>query len=357
MDTVATAEIDLELNPESRLDVIDVTERIRQRFGDCLLPYRKALYCSYHTTAGYLEQSLCARLNYSRDSVQSFVQSIHRLFPPEADYRHDQLHLRTELSEAQRLEEPRNADSHLTFIGSGLANCVTYLNSPETPVYFIDLDGIYGRTRRQRKTRVIGFTREESVAKTRISVPVSAHPIDAVNLKSLNLGLFEQLRLLLKKHGVENGRIDLALAPNELHAGLTVNEYETLLMKHDLVDVLHNPVRFMAEKGRHMWRDPRAIPSKAINYAKYDLVQVVNEFLDALGLSESFLERIIGKFLAFPASRFLWMKRKVSLLVSEPEGDGRSSIIQGLYQSPILVQWKKANCQTRHLNVTLVRFV
>ena len=28
-------------------------------------------------------------------------------------------------------------------------------------------------------------------------------------------------------------------------AGLTVNEYETLLMKHDLVDVLRDPLRFM----------------------------------------------------------------------------------------------------------------
>jgi len=36
------------------------------------------------------------------------------------------MELRTELSDAQRKVEPRNADSHLTYIGAGLRNCVTY---------------------------------------------------------------------------------------------------------------------------------------------------------------------------------------------------------------------------------------
>ena len=57
-----------------------------------------------------------------------------------------------------------------------------------------------------------------------------------------------------------NGRIDISLAPNEHHAGLTVNEYETLLMKHDLAEVLRNPLRFMAEKGKHMPSQPQGHP-------------------------------------------------------------------------------------------------
>ena len=107
-----------------------------------------------------------------------------------------------------------------------------------------------------------------------------------------------------------------------------------------------------------MIREPRAIPGKALNYAKYDLVQVVNEVVDALGLSESFVERLVDKFLAVPASRFLWMKRSLSLLVSDQEEDAHGSLAQGKYQSPILVQWKRpANDATRRIGMRIVRFV
>ena len=55
------------------------------------------------------------------------------------EYRHDQMDLRTELSEAQKIVEPRNGDSHLTFIGSRMRNCVTQRTDPKSPVYFIEL--------------------------------------------------------------------------------------------------------------------------------------------------------------------------------------------------------------------------
>jgi hypothetical protein len=233
---------------------------------------------------------------------------------------------------------------------------VTYRHCSKTPVYFVDLDGISGATKRRRQTTVIGYSEEELVDKTVVEIPLSSHPVDSVNLKDSRLGLFDQLHELLEHYEIVNGRIDISLAPTERHAGLTVNEYETLLMKHDLAEVLRNPLRFMAEKGKHMLRDPRAIPVKAKDYAKYDMVQVVNEFLDALGLSESLLERIINKFQSVPAARFLGVKRSLSLLVSQQGHEGRGSIVQGDYQSPILVQWKKAVAQTRRLKVAFVRF-
>ncbi len=127
-------------------------------------------------------------------------------------------------------------------------------------------------------------------------------------------------------------------------------------MRHDLAKVVRNPFRFMAQKGKHMLLDPRAIPAKAKNYAKYDLVHVVNEFLYTLGLSESLLQRALNKLLAVPAARFLEMKRSMSLLVSDQNGAGKGSIVQGNYQSPILVQWKRAEAQTRRLDVSFVRF-
>lgn len=351
-----TAEVTLQITPDARLDVIDVKGLLAKDSRELLSSYRRSLYCSYHTTAGYFDPRLAARLHHNRDSLRAFVGSFQQLFPPEADYRHDQLQLRTELSEAQRREEPLNADSHLTYMSAGLTNCVTCDNFSNSPVYFVDLDGVYRNVVRRRQTTVIGFNREIAVAEVRLPVPVSNHPIDSINLKDGRLGIFERLQELVNGYGIERGRIDISLAPDESHAGLTVNEYETLLMKHDLTEVLRNPFRFMAQKGMHMLGDPKAIPGKALNYAKYDMVQVVNELLDVLGLSESLVERVIDKFLAFPAARFLWMKRGVSLLVSKKNSRPASSIIEGTYQSPVLVQWKKASGQTRRLNVSVVRF-
>ncbi len=343
--------------PQNRVDVIDVCDLIRQRFGEVLGRYRKAVYYSYHTTAGYFDQRLSARLNHSRDSVHDFVCSFQTLFPPNADYQHDQLQLRTELTELQKKDEPLNADSHLTFIGSGLANCVTYANDPDKPVFFVDLDGVYRDRRRTRQTTVIGFNKESTVLEILRHVPVSGHPIDSINLRDPGLGLFEELQFLLDRYEVRTGRIDISLETAESHAGLTVNEYETLLMTHDLREVLRNPFRYMAQKSLHMVEDPRAIPGKAINYAKYDLVRFVNSFLDTFGLSESLVERMIDKFLAYPASRFLRMKRSLSMLVSDQEATGQTSIITGTYQSPILVQWKKPTQKARRrLKISVVRF-
>jgi len=353
---LSTQEITLELKPETRLAVIDVSKRLFEQHGDLLAPFRKLLYCSYHTTAGYLEQSLCARMNHRRESVEALVQSAQKLFPAGAKYQHDQMHLRTELTEEQKRTEPLNADSHLAFIGLGLENCVTYDNRPEMPVYFIDLDGVYRGTRRRRQTTVVGFNKAEEVVELQIQVPMSNHAIDSINLRDPRLGIIEQLNDLLAQYEVRKGTIILSLEPREQHAGLTVNEYETLLMKHDLVEVLHNPLRFMAEKATNMLRDPKAIRSKAKNYLKYDLVQLVNEVIDALGLNESLVERIIDRIAAASASRRLRMKRSLTLLVNSTDNDGPGAAVLGTYQSPILVQWQKTDSQTRCINVRLVRF-
>jgi len=353
---MAPKEITLALLPQARLDVIDVAQRIAMEFGDFLSRYRKAVYCSYHTTAGYLEQSLCARLHHSREHVAPFIRAFQKLFPPGANYRHDELQLRAELSEEERRREPRNADSHLTFIGSGLKNCVTYVNRPGTPVYFIDLDGIHEKGRRTRRTTVLAYDDDEVVQSGQIAVPVSRHPIDSVNLRDPRNGFMDQLSGLLEQSGIDKGRIDLALAPNERHVGLTVNEYETLLMRHDLAEVLRDPFRVMAIHSKHMLIEPMAIPSRTLDHAKFDFVHIFNELMDAFRVSESVVERILATFIRVPAARFLRMKRSISLLVSDTEGRGKSRIVQGTYQSPILVQWRRAEHQVRHLDVTITRF-
>ncbi len=352
------SQLTIEFQPEQRVDVIDVNQHVQKEAAGFLQNHEEALYCSYHTTGGYLEETICNRLDRCQDQIHEFIAPFRELFPFGANYRHDQLHLRKELSPEQRRTEPRNADSHLTFIGSGLENCVTYPSTPSRPVFFIDLDGINkdNHDRRERRTTIIGYDNERLVHETELEVPVSDHPIDSVSLRDPRLGLFKRLHEMLAEHGVKTGRVLLDLVPEENHAGLTVNEYETLLMKRDLAEVLQDPLRFMARKGRNMLRDPSAIPSKAKNYAKYDLVRLVNKVVDTLGLSESLVERIIDKCLAVPAERFLRMKRSVSLLVTEDAANGEGTIEQGRYQSPILVQWRKSEPQTRRLRARLTRF-
>jgi len=346
-------EIRLTLAPRGRFDVIDVTGRIQEEFGDALQGHREALYCSLHTTAGYLEERLAARLLEHRDRLSLFFRAFGAVFPPDAAYRHDQMDLRAELSEAQRAVEPRNGDSHLTFIGTGMRNCVTYRNRPTCPAYFIDLDGVNQGSHRERRTSVVAYDRAVTEHRFRLEVPTSRHPIDAINLGDPRLGLFERIDETLARTGIEKGRVDIALHPSERNVGLTVNEYETLLMQHDLREVLQNPLKFAAQKGRHMLDDPLAIPGKTINYARYDVVRVLNKLIEAFGVQESMVERLIAKLMAAPARRFL-RTRRISFLASDHAGEGRSRLVRGTYQSPILVQWQAPAGQARGLEINLV---
>ena len=59
----APVEVALTVRPRARIDMLDVRRRVSETHGDALDPFPLALYSSYHTTAGYLDQSLATRLN------------------------------------------------------------------------------------------------------------------------------------------------------------------------------------------------------------------------------------------------------------------------------------------------------
>lgn len=346
----------LAVSPRKRFDIIDVNTLLRQQYGDVLARYPRALYASYHTTAGYFDQQVCHALEHSADSIQDLVEAYRALYPEGAGYRHDNLALRDELTDEQKKDEPLNADSHLTFIGSGLLNCVTYDVHPNTPAYFVDLDGVYQSTRRQRKTTVVGFNREVVADRTRLRIPATPLQIDAYNLRDEKLGVFEQLNDHIARLGIAKGRVDVRLPDEEQSAALTVNEYETLLMRHDLAEVLRNPFRFMAQQGWNALRDPLTVPSKALNYAKYDFVVVVNKLMQKLRLRGTPVERGMERLIGSAARRRLHMKRHVSLPISDRDEDGVGAIVQGTYQSPILVQWRRPLRDVRALDVQFVAF-
>ena len=345
----------LELSPRSRYDAIDVRALFERNHGDLLEAFESVLYCSHHTTAGYLDQQLANRLHDRREGVDPYMRDFQALFPVGAGYRHDELDMRTELSDEERKKEPPNGDAHLTFIGSGLQSCVTYERRFGVPVLFLDLDGVYRGKPRRRTTSIVAYDREETVAEAVAQVPVSHHAIDSVNLGDERVGLNQQINELLSVYPVESGRIDISLDPAEEAAGVTVNEYETLLMRYDLTDVLNNPLRFVARQGRRMLQNPRAVPAKSLGYARYDVVRVINRLIDATGLNGTALEAFLTKLMAIPAARRLRFKRSLSLPVIRNE-EGRGQIVTGRYQSPILIQWAAAPRRARTLHLRLSRF-
>jgi hypothetical protein len=343
----------LEISPRARFDLIDVRQERACR--DLLNTFPRALYCSFHTTAGYLEQGVASRLVQTKFGIRSYLSLFQNLFPEGAGYRHDELSLREDLSERERALEPRNAHAHLAFIGAGLRNCVRYSNHRREPVYFIDLDGVVRYQPRRRTTSVLGFNAEEVVARERVRVPVSPHPVDSVNLKDPGIGLWTRLQESIARYEIGKGRVHLSLAAGEHHAGLTINEYETFLMRHDLTEVLRNPLRFMAEKGRHVLANPRAISARTLDYAKYDLVRAFNELFEIVGMNQTRLETALSRLIAVPARRFLGMKRSVTLPISDRDAEGYGTIAAGTYQCPIMVQWNHATGGERLIDVTFTR--
>ncbi|HZT78087.1 MAG TPA: hypothetical protein VFA27_15645, partial [Vicinamibacterales bacterium] len=186
------AELHLTLAPQRRFEAIDVTSRIPADARQIVQQHRRTLYCSLHTTAGYLEQSLSNRIGNDHQGVAQFFGSFHALFPPNAEYKHDKMELRTELTDAQKKIEPKNADSHLTFMGAGVRNCVTYTTQPGSPVYFIELDGKSEAMQRRRRTTIVAYDEEREVAHASVTIPMSKHPIDSVNLADPRFGIIDQ---------------------------------------------------------------------------------------------------------------------------------------------------------------------
>ncbi len=344
-------ELTLTLAPQRRFEAIDVNRHVSRSAGDVLGRHRRALYCSFHTTAGYLDQSLSARMHHRQDLLSQFFRAFHVLFPQGGGYHHDRMELRSELSDEQKVVEPKNADSHLTYIGSGMRNCVTYRSRPEAPVYFIELDGLNSASKRRRTTKIVAYDQERVVARVSVGVPVSKHPVDSINLADPRLGLMDSVNELLQKGGLAYGRIDLLVDPTERNVGLTVNEYETLLMQIDLAEVLRDPLRFARIKARNAFHDPLSIPGKTLNYAKYDVVQVLNSLMEALRLDAGSFERLIAKVMSLPARRFV-RSRRVSFLAAGEGAEG-ARLQRGTYQSPILVQWQSPEGKERRVDIVL----
>src|SRR5436190_20934141 len=100
----------LELAPRARFDVVDLRAHFKAEH-QALGAFPHCLYQSFHTTAGFLDRSLVARLRAQH--VPAYLDAFRTIFPEGAGYQHDRLERREDLDADQRAVEPRNADSHL----------------------------------------------------------------------------------------------------------------------------------------------------------------------------------------------------------------------------------------------------
>ena len=351
----APREVQLQVRPSARYEILDVRALLGDEFQGALQPFRFATYVSHHTTAGYLSPNDLKRLDHRLYRVDPFVDSFRSVFPSGSGYQHDCVDRRTDLSDEQRPMEPRNADSHLTFISSGLTNCATVEHpegTAERPVYLIELDGVGPSGPRERKTTIVGFNTEREVETFECVLPTTGHEVDSLNLRDPQIGLIEEVADRARRMGLAHGRVDISLVGGDRRAGLTVNEYETFLMRHDLPEVLRNPLHFMMQRARSAWRDPRAVPHKTLDYIAYDVIHLFNRVMDSLNMSHSAFERLIVQAIARPARRVLRLRPDVSFLLSAASGP----VVLGKYQSPILIQWLPAPAPNRKLRVSIVQY-
>src|SRR6266545_5935822 len=80
-------DLTLELASRARFDVVELRSRLPIEYRDALAPYPYCLYWSAHTTAGFLDRSLIARLGPAR--VPTYVDALRQIFPEGAGYAHD----------------------------------------------------------------------------------------------------------------------------------------------------------------------------------------------------------------------------------------------------------------------------
>ena len=133
--TIRPFEISLDISPEYRFDVIDITKKISDLFNGSRDNYRKTTYCSFHTTAGFLDQNLSSRLNHQKEKIRSYITAFQQLFPINANYHHDVMELRDELSEAQRkVEKMQIRISHLL---GPVYEIVSLIETPQMYLFFL----------------------------------------------------------------------------------------------------------------------------------------------------------------------------------------------------------------------------
>jgi len=316
----APQHVTVRLQPARRVAVLPVRAAVRATHPE-VLAHPQVLYSAHHTTAGFLDAEARRETGAEARAIRPFLAPYRALFPYGAGYRHDQMHLRTELRPAQRRCEPHNADAHLTYIGAGLTACAH--TSSETEVALVDLDGVNQETghHRQRYVTALGFTETATVTSFEVPVPAPQVERGATSLHDPRLDLVVRIQAALARYNVSYGCVRLALTGDAGGAALVINEFEPQLMHHDVARVLRTPQAFSQTKQ---------IPAPAGERSPAPTEMSFAERPEDLRLSST-----------------------CRLMVRPPQENSRSRLVQGRYQSPILLHWEP---RPRTIEVTVERY-
>src|SRR5262249_61022133 len=109
----SASELKLNLAPRRRFEAIDVTARI-SKTSDLLRRHQRALFCSMHTTAAYLDRSLTLRMTTSSTLLSRFFHAFRGLFPEGAEYTKNKFNPATEWRKKKKTAKQRTVTCNPT---------------------------------------------------------------------------------------------------------------------------------------------------------------------------------------------------------------------------------------------------
>ena len=254
-------DITLEIAPKARFDVVDLRSNFAaEHDGTRPLPALPLLVVSHHSRVSGPQSGGAAQRPAHSDLRRRRPNVFSRRAPGTSTTGWSGAATSTRRSGRSSLAT-RTRTWRSSPAGCGRASRTR--TGPSEQVYFVDLDGMNDGRPRRRLARLIAFTRERLVnvhahrgagigAPDRLDQPEGSAPRHLRSSSPSSSGT----------PACAKGRLRVSLDPTERHSALTVNEYETLLMRHDLAEVLRNPLRFVAEKSRHALANPRAVPAQ-----------------------------------------------------------------------------------------------
>ena len=152
---------------------------------------------------------------------------------------------------------------------------------------------------------------------------------------------------------------------------MTVNEYETLLIERDVAGVLLSPLKYMVREAPGVMRAPGTLPRKARRFLAYEIptllrealtgasrkVSAIERMIESLGLQLHFLEEVVDKLAAPQEANWMNLGAAIRLMINGSDEDDTGRLVLGPYQSPILIQWRRAERPVRTVRLRLWRYV
>ena len=206
----------------------------------------------------------------------------------------------------------------------------------------------------QRTTTVLAYDDERVVLQTSVSVPVSKHPIDSVNLADPRLGLLDQVNELLARSGLERAR-STCVEPERTQRRPHRQRIRNAADAHDLIGRAQEPAALREDQGAQHPRRSARHPRQDAQLREIRR-RARAELADGGARPRPVVVRAAvregdgGAGAALHAVATGQLPRRSATAVT-----ARARVLRGTYQSPILVQWQPAVGQARRLDISIVK--